>query len=368
VNSIELELQSLREGGLHRELVPANGIDFSSNDYLGLSRSPEIREKLLSELAQEEKLGATGSRLISGESRLYVDTETYLAHLFKADTALIFGSGYLANLGVLSALGSDDSEFFSDALNHASLIDGIRLSRGQKQVFRHNDLNHLESLLRRSRFSRKIVVTESVFSMDGDSPDLEALTRLCEKNGAILVVDEAHATGVCGKSGLGLMQECRSNAPRNIVVHTCGKALGSYGAFITCHRLIRELVIQKGRSLIYSTALPPYLLAHVRIAVEAMLRLDSLRKSVYENVAFARSSFRRAGFDYHGAHVGYLPMIGNERVLAASAALARAGFHVKAIRYPTVLHGSERLRVTFKSFNTICEIERLTQCLQELIA
>src|SRR4051812_7555926 len=265
---IQDELLELKAHDLYRCPRDIDGLDFSSNDYLGFAQCPSIRQKLIEFLRDHPQLGSTGSRLVSGQNAMVAELESYLAEVWSAPRALILGSGYLANLGAMVALACDHAEFFSDQLNHSSLIDGMRLARSAVKVFRHNDLGHLKQLLTQSVAERKIIVTESVFSMDGDSPDLIELARLATEFGAYLVVDEAHATGVCGRKGLGLMDEIDYDIERTCIIHTCGKSLGSYGAFITTSSALAELIINKARTFIYSTALPSYVLAHIKFAVE----------------------------------------------------------------------------------------------------
>lgn len=361
MKELETELHNLKSSGLWRNLSCLNGIDFSSNDYLGLARSSIIRKQLINYLETSQLLGSTGSRLVSGETELSRETEDFLAKLFHSESALLFGSGYLANLGVMTALGNESSEFFSDKLNHASLIDGMRLTKSRINTFNHNDLNHLETLLRASQANRKIVVTESVFSMDGDSPDLEKLVALVEKFDAILVVDEAHATGVCGTDGLGLLRDVSHDSIKTIGIHTCGKALGAYGAFVTSSEPIRYLFINKARSFIYSTAIPPLLLVQIRFALKEIIHGDSLRIRLADNINTAREMFDREGILLRGSHIGFIQFDGNHEVVTVAEFLQSNGFHVKAIRSPTVPAGKERIRITLKSFHKKEEIKSLAQ-------
>jgi 8-amino-7-oxononanoate synthase len=362
MNDIEIELEKLHQSGLKRNLSVPTGIDFSSNDYLGLARSNSVQKRLINFLKQDNPLGSTGSRLISGESELVRKTEQFLAETFDTESALIFGSGYLANIGVMGALSSGvETDFFSDEYNHASLIDGMRLANGKINIFAHNDFNHLEKMLSNSSAQRKIVVTESVFSMDGDSPDLIALLNLCVKFCALLVVDEAHATGVCGINGLGLLKDLLHKSEAIIVIHTCGKALGSYGAFVSCSKIIRELLINKARSFIYSTALPPILIAHIRFALEESIHAHKLREQLNKNIQIISSAFQCHGLSWSGSHIGYIQLPGNERVVKVAAYLETRGYHVRPIRFPSVTKGQERLRITIKSFHTESDIKNLTQ-------
>jgi 8-amino-7-oxononanoate synthase len=368
---LQNELSSIKQNGLWRELKIPSGVDFSSNDYLGLTNSESIRKRLITFLENSPNLGSTGSRLISGESEIIKETENFIANIFKIESVLFFGSGYLANLGVLSALTSNiktniETEFFSDELNHSSIIDGICLSKCKVTVFAHNDLCHLENCLMRSPSKRKIIVTESTFSMDGDSPDIQSLIDLVEKYNCFLVLDEAHSTGVCGKSGLGLLEDLRYDPNRIIAVHTCGKALGAYGAFVNSSESFRKLLINKSRPFIFSTALPPMLIAQVRFAMEELIANPSLRIQLDKNIKFISHEFQNANLSWIGKHIGFVLTPGNERALKASKFLLSKGFHTKAIRSPTVAPGKERLRLTVKSFHKEIEIQELVSLIAEV--
>lgn len=365
---LNTELASLREKGLWRELTTNQGVDFASNDYLGLARSSKLHSQLIEFMKNAPLLGSTGSRLITGENAFYQETESFIAGLFAVESALIFGSGYLANLGVMTALGGlEEVEFFSDALNHASLIDGMRLTRKPIHIFHHNDLNHLESLLKQSTAKRKIIVTESVFSMKGDSPDLNQLLSLAEQFQAFLVLDEAHATGVCGKNGLGLAVDATTNLNSIICIHTCGKALGAYGAFVTSSHHLRQLLINKSRSFIYSTALPPIILAHIQLALQE-IQTGLHTHQLGRTIEFTKTVFAKAGLEWRGSHIGFLHTSSNGKALAASEFLLAHGLHVRAIRAPTVAPGQEGLRITLKSFHTEKELQHLAQKLVQVLA
>lgn len=258
MNVVVEALESHRKLGTYRFLHSNSArIDFSSNDYLGLSRCPRIKAKLISELEAGCPLGATGSRLLSGQTPYHERVECFLAEAFVVPSALLFSSGFMANLGVLSAFGGLGADFFSDEFNHASLVDGMRLTKVPKAIFRHNDLHHLDDLLKQSHSPLKVIVTESVFSMDGDLAPLSGLVELAEQYDAWLVVDEAHATGVFGYRGLGRIEEIGFGAHKIISIHTGGKALGGQGAFVLSNQDFREILINRARSFIFSTALSP---------------------------------------------------------------------------------------------------------------
>ncbi len=359
--TIERDLSALRERGLYRSLTIFSGVDFASNDFLGLAHSPRIRAEVSAYLAAGGALGSTGSRLVSGESHQIRAAEKELAEMFLVPATLFFGSGYLANLGVTGALATPESEFFSDAHNHASLIDGMRLSRAKISVFRHGDLDHLQELLKRSSAGRKIVVTESIFSMDGDGPDLLRLKSMVNNAGAFLILDEAHATGVMGKTGRGCAEGVDFDFGRTFIVHTCGKALGGYGAFVATSAGLRDLLINRARSFIFSTAPTGVQVVQTLAAVRQVLREPELIHALRRNVESLRPRVAGAA-----GHILSILMPGNERVLAAAEILNKNGLFVKAIRSPTVREGRERLRVTVKSFHTEAQLMRLAELLHQV--
>ncbi len=359
------DIHNLIQRSLYRNVISPSGIDFASNDYLGMSRDPDILRRLVEFLLEEKQLGATGSRLISGESEMVAQTEIFLAKVFHSPAALVFGSGYLANLGVIQALSGEGTSFFSDEKNHASLIDGMRSVQGDKKIFKHNDLNSLEDILKKDNSVRRVVVTESVFSMDGDSPALESLLDLCNKYNAFLIIDEAHAIGVLGRQGLGLL-EAVGDLPENVIaIHPCGKALGTYGAFVNCSHIMRELLINKARTFIFSTALPNYVIAHIRFAVEEILRGSHLREKLFQNVSFFREKLTSSELLFRGCHIGYVSIPGNERVSMVARKLQEDGLFLRAIRAPTVQEGAERLRIGIKSFHSQEELILLASKLRE---
>lgn len=359
--SVERELSSLRERSLYRTLSVPEGIDFASNDYLGFSRNEKIREKIKAFLETESRLGSTGSRLISGHDEFVEETEHFIAELFGTECSLIFGSGYLANLGVTSAFGGN-AEFFSDELNHASLIDGMRLSRAKIRVFRHNDPGHLESLLAQSKVQRKVIVTESIFSMDGDAAPVEVLERLAERFDALLILDEAHGTGTTGVNGLGAGHFFRSN--HVISVHTCGKALGGYGAFVCCSRVLKEFFVNKARSFIFSTALPPLLIAHIRFALTELIQETAYFCQLIQNIEWTRTRFEDLGLPHSGSHIVPVVVGDCEKSLNLAENLKTRGIFAKAIRFPSVPKGSARLRLTLKSFHITSDLELLCEALK----
>ncbi len=367
------ELMGLENRGLLRTIIPVEGADFASNDYLGFSTNALIRQRLIEFLRVHPTLGSTGSRLVSGHSAHLMETEEFLARMFMAPASLIFGSGYLANQGVVCALAGPETEFFSDKLNHASLIDGMRLAKSKSKIFRHNDVDHLSELLIASKSRRKVIVTEAVFSMDGDRAPLEDLVHLAEQHDAYLVVDEAHSTGTEGPGGLGLVASVIANQKFSIVdpdrivsVHTCGKALGAYGAFVCGGENMKTLLLNKARSQIFATTPSPLMVEHIRVAVSHMLADPEPTRQLQSKVFCSFEIMKSYGLYHSGSHILPFVLGSNEESLKASEILADRGFFARAIRSPTVAPGTERLRLTFKSNHTFQQIQQLCGLLKEI--
>lgn len=366
MDSLEAELLEIKTRGLLRKPSISTGVDFASNDYLGYSCNSDIHEQLQYFFKLNPQIGATGSRLISGHSSHIEKTEEFLAQSFATEASLIFGSGYLANLGICVALGSIDTEFFSDEFNHASLIDGIRLSKSKVSVYPHLNLEHLNSHLLKSIAKRKVIVTESIFSMDGDAAPLEHLIKLAEQHDGYLIVDEAHSTGTYGAHGLGMMKQIQVYPSKTIVVHTCGKALGGYGAFICGTKSLKELLLNKARSQIFTTALPPILVEQIRISVAQLIADKNSLRQLKENVELSKELFCKYDLKHSGSHIIPFILGSNTAVLNAAAQMQKEGINVKAIRSPTVPLGTERIRLTIKSTHKSKDIERMCKTLADL--
>jgi 8-amino-7-oxononanoate synthase len=362
-------LQSHRNSGTFRNLDSnRSGIDFSSNDYLGLSRCQIIRAHLIQELQQGCPLGATGSRLLSGQTEYHERVENFLAQTFNSSSALLFGSGYLANMAVLSSFAGLDACFFSDERNHASLIDGMKLCKSPYEIFRHNDLNHLESLLAKSRIPFKIIVTESVFSMDGDLAPLRELMELAERHGAWLIVDEAHATGIFGTRGLGCLSDIHSQKVPVISVHTGSKALGGQGAFILCDQEFRDLIINRARSFIFTTGLSPIHALQIEYSIREVLKHPNRGRDLLRKVELWQQGFP-AAFQQTPSPSPIVPLIlgSNTKALMVAEEMKRQGFDVRAVRFPTVPVGRERLRLTLKSFHLADDLKSLSEALKAVL-
>lgn len=322
-------------------------LDFSSNDYLALARDPRVKERAAQALARDGS-SASASRLMSGALAVHDELEQALAALVGREASLLFGSGYAMNLGVLSALAGRDDAIFTDRLVHASLIDGARLSGAALKRFAHNDAASLERLLRETPVrGRRFVVCESVYSMDGDLAPLSALGALARSHQAVFVVDEAHALGVFG-GGRGLCYALPAEIAPDLVLGTLGKALGSFGGFAAGSAGLRELLVNRARSFIFSTALPPASAAAALAAVEIVLREPQLGADLLRRAAFLSAQLGAAGLPVPGALSQILPIAAGDNRLALGLAerLEEQGILAVAIRPPTVPEGTARLRLS----------------------
>ena len=397
LRELERDLAGLRARDELRSFAQVAGVNLCSNDYLGLAEDPRLKEATLEAVSASPRMGGTGSRLLSGHDAVWDGLEEEFAAYARTEAALYFANGYAANIALLSSVAGRNDLVFSDELNHASLIDGIRLSRARKEIFPHRDLNALEAALRfhERESCRKLIVTESVFSMDGDVADVKTMQSLAKRYGANLVVDEAHATAVHGPSGSGIAAEAGLANEVFALVHTCGKALAGAGAFVCGARVLREFLINHARTLIFSTAMPPYMAGQIRAALGLARGMDSERRRLRENsltlaaglgswtddrpvlrttaespealrrdmallsaqgkrgemaeraVASASDGHRRVpGAAKRTSQIVPVVIGSNEDALAAAAYLRGQGFAVRAIRPPTVPAGTARLRLS----------------------
>ncbi len=342
------ELDSLRAAGLERRLRLPHGIDLVSNDYLGLAEDPRLRAAMCAAL-ETGPVGAGGSRLLRGHHAAFAALEERLADFSGAAAALLFATGYAANVGLLQTIATRDDLVISDERNHASLIDGIRLAGARKVIYRHHDLDELAAALARPRSGRTFVVTESVFSMDGDLAPLVAIADLAERAGALLIVDEAHATGLHGSRGAGLVEALGLRERVLATVHTGGKALGAAGAWVAGSAVLRDVLVNRARTLLFSTAPLPVLAAALGAALDVVRDEPGRRVEVHRKVAVLGDALAR-----HRARVAcvspIVPLVAgsNAAALALEEGLRAAGFDVRAVRPPTVPPGSARLRVTVR--------------------
>lgn len=360
-----------------RKLAAPNGlIDFSSNDYLGLARNGAIFSKA-SKILENKGLmanGATGSRLLTGNYGLYGELEGVLANFFGSESALVFNSGYDANLGFFNAVPQRTDVVFYDELSHASIRDGIAMGLAQSYKFKHNRLDVLKDQIDRVRQRKPdsdiYVVTESVFSMDGDSPDLKALAALCTPMGAYLVVDEAHAVGVFGYRGEGLLNELLLQDKVFARIVTFGKAMGCHGAAVLGSEAIKSYLVNFARSFIYTTGLPPHSLATILAACEYLSETLAEQMQLRRNIDYFKEQLR--GYELEPCFIPSNSAVhcclveGNEKVKKWSLQLQDKGFDVKPILSPTVPRGQERLRFCLHSYNTENEIKEVLFMLAKL--
>jgi 8-amino-7-oxononanoate synthase len=361
--------------GLLRQLRTADGlVDFCSNDYLGFARSPELKASIQqADLAQTRALtGATGSRLLAGQTTLANVVEEELARFYGTEAALIFNSGYDANLGLLACLPRAEDVLLTDELIHASMIDGARLSYATRQRFLHNDLADLEDKLKQARESRKngqvFVAVESIYSMDGDAAPLRELADLCDQYNAALIVDEAHATGLYGPNGEGLVVGLGLQDRVFARVHTFGKALGVHGAAVVGPIVLRDYLINFARPFIYTTALPPHSLLAIRCAHVYLTTNTENRTQLYKRLTYFRQRVDEllpdAVWTSSRSPIRCLLIPGNNQARYVASQAQAVGLDVRAILSPTVPAGQERLRLCIHAFNTNEEIDQLLTILQ----
>ena len=375
---IEEELYRRQQQSHLRQLqtvIPLEGVDvliegrkvvnFCSNDYLGLSKHPLLIKRAV-EFAERYGAGATASRLICGTYDCFQAVEEKLATLKGTETALILNSGFQANVSILPALADRQTLIFSDQLNHSSIIQGVLLSRCHVLRFRHNDLTHLEELLKKNMdkgFSRRMIVTESVFSMDGDQSDIGRLVGLSRAFDALLVVDEAHATGVLGPGGMGLC--CGKGV--DLTIGTFGKACGSFGAYAACSRKLRDYLVNCCAGFIYSTAMPPSVIGSIDAALDLIPGMGEERKELHAKADFLRLRLQNLGWRTGASNTQIIPvMVGGEMAaLALSNHLKSKGVLATAIRPPTVPEGQSRIRLALSANHTMEHLEYLIQLFKE---
>ena len=363
---LDAELGALRERGAYRRLpvTPEGLCNLSSNDYLGLSRDEGLREAFYAQLAGEERqLSAASSRLLTGNTAAARALEADLASAYGAEAALAFDSGYHANTGILPALAGPRSLVLADRLSHASMIDGIRAAGCKFFRYRHNDLGHVRQLLERHAgdFDEVFVMTESVFSMDGDRTDLRALAALKRDfPNVVLYVDEAHGVGCFGETGLGCAQEEGVLRDVDLLVGTCGKALCSVGAYVICRGVVREALVNRMRTFIFTTALPPINLAWTRFVLRALPGMAARRARLRDLGRRLAAAIRETGRDCVSESQIVPFLIGSNEAAAQTAERFRAaGFHVLPIRPPTVPEGTARLRFSLTADLPDADFDRL---------
>jgi 8-amino-7-oxononanoate synthase len=356
---LQEKLDEREATGLLRTLTQVNDkIDFSSNDYLGFSLLPQLK------FASSLPSGSTGSRLITGNSLLAEDTEKMIAEFHGFEAALIFNTGYMANIGLLSCIATKNDTFISDEYVHASMLDGMRLGFPTRLKFKHNDVDDLEWKLIQAK-GKKFVVIESIYSMDGDAAPLKAIVEMCKKHDALLIVDEAHATGIFGNKGEGLVAHYGLQNEVYACIYTFGKALGLHGAVITGSNTLRNYLVNHARSFIYTTAMPPHIYEQVQQAYKLLPAAD--RKSLIGLIDhFIEASKKITGIRFieSCSPIQGVIIADNGKAKALAAHLNEKGFFVKAILSPTVPAGTERLRICLHTFNTKEQIDQLLKEIQ----
>lgn len=378
---IATELAEIKRQGLYRQLRQVDGeqgpsilldgrevLNFSSNNYLGLANHPAL-QTAAKEALERYGCGSGASRLISGNMTLHLELEESIAKLKGTESALVFNSGFQANVGILSTLVGERDMVFSDALNHASIIDGCRLSRAKVVVYPHCNLTHLEAALKKApQKARKLIVTETVFSMDGDIAPMEEIVDLAERHGAMIMVDEAHATGVFGPNGAGVVAEMGLRERVLVQMGTLGKALGGFGAYVAGKRNLRELLINRCRSFIFTTALPPVMMAMAITAIDLLEKEPERRFTLWRNSQFLRNELKDLGFSLGKSSSQILPlMIGDAQdCMSFSECLLAKGVYAQGIRPPTVQPGSARLRITPMATHTDEHLKQAIQAFKEV--
>ena len=370
---LDTEYGTIEQAGLRRHLrtvmsaptgtIHLDGRDvvlLGSNNYLGLSTHPEVIAAAV-EATQTFGTGASGSRLISGNSELYTTLETNLAKMKGTEAALVFSSGYAANTSIIPVLAGEDDLILSDALNHASIIDGCRLSRASKKIYQHCDVGHLKTLLSASTtFRRKLIVTDGVFSMDGDIAPLPDIYDLAAQHDAMVLVDDAHGFGVLGKDGNGTVSHFGLEGKEIIQMGTLSKAVGALGGYIAGSRALIELLINRARSFIFTTGLPPATLAAANAALDVIRFSPELRKRLFSHVKRLKTALIDLGYTLLPSETQILPVIlgSPQRATRVAEALLTEGVFAPAIRPPAVPTGTSRLRLTVMATHTEAEIEQ----------
>ena len=370
--SLERELDALRADGLYRWLRQIEGaqgprmrvdgtdtIVLAGSDYLGLASHPRLKEAARRAIDQYG-CSASAARLISGNHDLYPQLENRLARFKHTEAALVFSTGYQANLGVISALMDVQDIAFSDELNHASIIDGCRLSGTQVRVFPHNDLPALESLLKRETSARrKLIVVDGLYSMDGDLAPLADIVGLAERYGCMTMVDDSHGTGVLGEAGRGTAEATGVLGRIDIETGSLAKALGGFGAYVVGSRTLIEYLINRARSFIFSCAMPPAVLATVLEALAVAEEEPERRQRLWDNTRYLRAGLREAGFHLNQSETHIIPLMVGESQLTMRFCqeLLERGVFAQGIRYPSVPRGTERIRLTLTASHSKTDLD-----------
>ncbi len=375
------ELEQIRAAGLYRRLRNVENdqgptlrldgrevVNFSSNNYLGLANHAALAAAA-KDAIDRYGCGSGASRLISGNMTLHEQLENRLAEFKGTEAALVFNSGFQANTGILATLAGEGDAILSDALNHASIIDGSRLSRAKTIVYAHGDLNQLEAGLKQTASARrKLIVTESIFSMDGDEAPLTGIVELSEKFGAMVMVDEAHATGIFAGNGAGVVAKLGLADRVQVQMGTLGKALGGFGAYIAGSAALRELLINRCRSFIFTTALPPAVMAMALAAIDLVQREPQRREDLFNNCRRLKEGLRNLNFSVASGESPIVPLIigAAEKTMKFSERLLEKAVFAQGIRPPTVPPGTSRLRITLMATHTAEHIEKALDAIEQI--
>jgi 8-amino-7-oxononanoate synthase len=372
--TLQQKLRQREVNNALRELPASNSlVDFASNDYIGFAKSETIFKATHQYLSDQNinSNGATGSRLLSGNHVLYQRTEDFIAHFHQSENAVIFNSGYDANVGFFSSVPQRSDVILYDELCHASIRDGIQMSHAKSYKFSHNDLEELEKLVVKHQLSTLYIVTESVFSMDGNTPNLEELVQLAEKYKGYLVIDEAHALGVFGEQGEGVVQHLGLQDKVFARIMTFGKGLGCHGAAILGSQQLKSYLVNFARSFIYTTGLSPHSVATIFVAYQHLAEEQKELQRLRNNIVFFNQEKMRLGlkplFVYSKSAIQCAIIPGNEQVKTIAAQLLEKGFDVKPILSPTVSLGQERLRFCLHSYNSETEITQVLELLSTFV-
>jgi 8-amino-7-oxononanoate synthase len=381
MTDIEDRLEELKDSGLYRKLRVISGpqgprvlldgkpvLLLCSNNYLGLADHPRVREAA-AEGAMRWGVGAGASRLVSGGLTIHRRLEDQLAEFKGTDACLLFGSGYLANAGIVSALARAGEVVFSDSLNHASIVDGCRLSKAETFVYDHCDMEHLEWGLREAEGRGSLIVTDGVFSMDGDVAPLAEIVELARRYDARVMVDDAHGVGAVGLGGRGSVVAAGLEDEVDVVVGTLGKALGSYGAYACCDADIAEYLVNTARTLIFSTALPPPAVAGALAALELLIAQPERVEKLQRNGATLRAALAEEGLGTGGSQTQIVPLVvgGADDAMSACEKALKRGVFAQAIRPPTVPAGTSRLRLAVMASHTSTELQMAARVLADVI-
>lgn len=381
---IEKKLKELKEKNIYRSLnlidghqeprIKINGrerILLCSNNYLGLANHPKIKDAAIKAI-KKYGVGAGASRLVSGNMKPHVELEERLAKFKKTEASLVFNSGYHANLGIISALVGRGDFVFSDKLNHASIVDGCLLSGAEFKRYPHKDIGALENLLKKhlqfTTSNIRLMITDGVFSMDGDIAPLKDILRLAEKHNAMLMIDDAHGTGVLGKNGRGTVEHLGIKNPDIIQMGTLGKAIGTFGAYAAGSKKLIDYLINKARPFIYTTALPPVICSASIAAIDIIEKQPQIRKELWDRVKYFRKGLKNAGIETSGeTHI--IPIIiGNaKKAVEISKELFEKGIFAQAIRPPTVPEGTSRLRITLMANHEWDDLKYALDCIKEVM-